>query len=46
MTYVSLEVGHQLSPFAEHVLILETPDKKEKFDQSKTFAEKNILSAI
>lgn len=33
MIYVALEVGHQLSPFEEHALILETPDKKERFDQ-------------
>ena len=42
VTYVGSQVWHQLSPFEGHLLILETPNKKEKFDQSKTFAEKYI----
>lgn len=41
MTYVASQVGHQLCPFEGHLLILETPDKKEKFDQSKTLANES-----
>ena len=42
VTYVASQLGHQLCPFEGHLSILETPDKKKKFDPSKTFTENYI----